>query len=377
MRYKLGELANLITEKISILELNLDNYISTESMLPNKEGKESASKLPSSKNVNMHIKGDILVSNIRPYFKKIWLATENGGHSADVLCFRVKDINLISNGFLFFSLFKDDFFDFMMLGSKGTKMPRGDKEAIMQYEINVPNILEQQEIVSVLSSIMSKMDVLKKINDNLLELALINFNKIEEKSSNSFKLNELASIRSAKRIFAKDYQTNGVPFYRGKEISKLALRENFDSELFISTSKFNDLKTKTTTIPKYNDILVTSVGTIGNIYLVSKNDLPFYYKDGNVTCITDIDTSLVSPEYLYIFLKSKNGKKEIDKATIGSTQKALTINAIGQFDIPIIKTDEMNNLTKMLSVILKSIDSNTQEIRVLMKLRDTLISELI
>ena len=76
---------------------------------------------------------DVLVSNIRPYFKKMWFATASGGCNADVLCFRALDKKY---AYLLKSImFQDGFFDYVMSGAKGTKMPRGDKTHIMLYPI--------------------------------------------------------------------------------------------------------------------------------------------------------------------------------------------------------------------------------------------------
>ncbi|MCW9014477.1 MAG: restriction endonuclease subunit S, partial [Gammaproteobacteria bacterium] len=127
---KLKELFNAaeyVTDKISSAELNLDKYITTDNILPNKQGKVTAESLPAQTgNVTKYQPGDTLVANIRPYLKKIWYANKSGGCSADVLVIRSNDS--VNPKFLFYSLFRDDFFSHVMKGSKGTKMPRGDKD---------------------------------------------------------------------------------------------------------------------------------------------------------------------------------------------------------------------------------------------------------
>ena len=138
MKDKLSELAFYSTEKIEIDKVDESNYISTENILPNKSGICLADKLPQIKKVNAYKNGDILISNIRPYFKKIWFANRDGGHSADVLNFRSKEG--VSNRFLYALLFQDSFFNQMVLSSKGTKMPRGDKNAIMNQDSTIEDI---------------------------------------------------------------------------------------------------------------------------------------------------------------------------------------------------------------------------------------------
>ena len=149
--------------------LDENTYISTENMLPNKGGITKAASLPTQEQTQAFMKNDVLVSNIRPYFKKIWYATFDGGWSNDVLVFRAKVG--VSSRFLHYVLADDTFFDYSMATSKGTKMPRGDKKAIMEYE--VPELLyeDQCKIAGVLEVIDEKIDLNTDINKNLLEQA--------------------------------------------------------------------------------------------------------------------------------------------------------------------------------------------------------------
>ena len=149
--------------------LDENTYISTENMLPNKGGITKAASLPTQEQTQAFMKNDVLVSNIRPYFKKIWYATFDGGCSNDVLVFRAKD--RVSSRFLHYVLADDTFFDYSMATSKGTKMPRGDKKAIMEYE--VPELLyeDQCKIAGILEVIDEKIELNTDINKNLLEQA--------------------------------------------------------------------------------------------------------------------------------------------------------------------------------------------------------------
>ena len=170
-KYRLKDIAEYKNERIETNQLTTVNYISTENLLPNKQGKQPANNLPSSKTVKKYTFSDILISNIRPYFKKIWQANNLGGHSNDVL--NITSINeKISNDYLYYYLSQDKFFQYMTQTSKGTKMPRGDKEAIMEYEIKVPkNIVHQNFISSLGKSLDNKIEINKKIITNLEELS--------------------------------------------------------------------------------------------------------------------------------------------------------------------------------------------------------------
>lgn len=133
---KLGDVCLYVTEKIDISNVDVDTYISTENMCPNKQGVVEASSIPENVKVTKYIQDDILLSNIRPYFKKIWLADRNGACSNDVLCIRSKSEDL--KYFTYYTIRQDDFFDYVMLGAKGCKMPRGDKQHIMNWSIIIP-----------------------------------------------------------------------------------------------------------------------------------------------------------------------------------------------------------------------------------------------
>lgn len=144
------------------------NYISTENMLPNKGGISESTIIPPGNTTEYKI-GDILISNIRPYFQKIWCADRCGGCSADVLCIRAKENT--DSKYLYYLLSQQAFFDYVMSGAKGCKMPRGDKKQIMQWPVNIPAIDVQKKVVAILSSLDNKIRLNRRINDNLEQQA--------------------------------------------------------------------------------------------------------------------------------------------------------------------------------------------------------------
>ena len=149
------------------------NYISTENMLPNEGGISESTIIPPGTTTEYKI-GDILISNIRPYFQKIWCADRCGGCSADVLCIRAKENT--DSKYLYYLLSQQAFFDYVMSGAKGCKMPRGDKKQIMQWPVNIPAIDVQKKVVAILSSLDNKIRLNRRINDNLEEQAKALFN---------------------------------------------------------------------------------------------------------------------------------------------------------------------------------------------------------
>lgn len=173
MKYKLSDICEYAKGKIKVSALDENTYISTENMLPNKGGITKAASLPTQEQTQAFMKNDVLVSNIRPYFKKIWYATFDGGCSNDVLVFRAKDE--VSSRFLHYVLADDTFFDYSMATSKGTKMPRGDKKAIMEYEVPELSYEAQCKIAGILEVIDEKIELNMDINNNLEQQARLLF----------------------------------------------------------------------------------------------------------------------------------------------------------------------------------------------------------
>lgn len=167
---KLENICDLIDEKIVLNEIikhNLIkmNYISTENMLPDKNGIIPLKSIPSIGKGGKYKRNDTLLSNIRPYFKKIWLAKDEGACSNDVLIFRAKEN--YHYDFLYYNLANDAFFEYAMKTSKGTKMPRGDKTAIKKYDIYDFDYITQQKLTKTLRLLDDEIELKRQINTNL------------------------------------------------------------------------------------------------------------------------------------------------------------------------------------------------------------------
>lgn len=166
---ELSQAVSYSDERVPLSELSLDEYITTDNMLPNKLGVVPATKLPrGTQQLVRYSKNDILLGNIRPYLKKIWSANRNGGCSADVLVLKVN--NEYDPKFIYYNLFQDNFFEHVMRGSKGTKMPRGDKGHILRYLIPDYSKSEQERISSLLSLLDEKIDNTSRICKQTLDL---------------------------------------------------------------------------------------------------------------------------------------------------------------------------------------------------------------
>ena len=166
------------------------------------------------------------------------------------------------------------------------------------------------------------------------------------------KLGDVCIISSSKRIFAEEYVTSGIPFYRGKEIIEKHNKKSVSSELFISPERFGEIKAKFP-VPQKDDILLTSVGTLGIPWLVDEEN--FYFKDGNLTWFRS-KKDIINPSFLYYWFESRAAKEQIDSMCIGSTQKALTIDTLSKFilNLPPLATQQK------IAAILSSLDDKIE-----------------
>jgi type I restriction enzyme S subunit len=187
-------------------------------------------------------------------------------------------------------------------------------------------------------------------------------------------MSEIVDIASSKRVFASDYVDEGVPFFRGKEITELSKGKKINTEIYISEDKYQELKEKAG-VPKQGDILITSVGTIGNIYLVKADD-KFYFKDGNLTWVRGYKKGFI-PFYLKVWFESKHAKDAIERIKIGTTQQAITIKALNGIKLLCPNSTIAQLFEKQTASIFDKHDANIEQNDRLGKLRDTLLPKLI
>ena len=341
-----------MTSKIEVSEINETNYISTENMISNKGGITIASSLPDTKSVRKYLPNDILINNIRPYFKKIWYSDMEGGCSNDVFVIRSKE-NYDSK-FLYYVLSSDDFFSYVMANAKGTKMPRGDKKAIQNYEVPNFSIDEQKRISFVLGEIDKKIEINKKINKNLTRISsnifrsLVNNENVDE----YLELNEICKFikgRKPKEI-SDNYQSNFSNYLTIEALTNQNQTYAYDE--------------KGVEANEYDILMVMDGASSGKM---------FYGKKGLVgSTLAKIDVKEGYQEIIFQFLKFN--EKYISDNTTGSaiphTDKGLILN---------LKCPLSNKLLEYSNIfkdIRTSIISNNEEIITLQKLRDTLLPNL-
>ena len=186
------------------------------------------------------------------------------------------------------------------------------------------------------------------------------------------RIKDYCEITSSKRIFANEYLSSGVPFYRGKEISaKQKSSSEINDPIFISHNKYLEIKSEYG-VPSQGDILLTSVGTIGNPYLVKENE-EFYFKDGNLTWFRNFKD--LNSRWLYYWLLSPQGKSELNKCTIGASQRAYTINLLEGLEIELPDFSTQTRIASTLSVYDALIENNEKRINILEEMAQRLYVE--
>lgn len=368
--YKLKDICYFSKDRINVSELNNETYISTENMIPNRGGITSAATLPTSEQTPSFVEGDILVSNIRPYFKKIWKARYTGGCSADVLNFKAKEN--ISKEYLYYVLSDDEFFKYCMTTSKGTKMPRGDKVAIMEYPIHLPPLPTQQKIAEILSSLDDKIELNNKINENLEQQAQALFKSwfVDSKEQNGT-IGDYCSVKSGYAFKSSWWQDSGIKVIRIGDIEQDNL--GFDSCSHVSEDKVLLAKEF---IVKGGDLVIAMTGaTIGKFSIVPNTDETILVNQ-RVGKFFLGDNPIEKVPFIYCTLKQDQVISEFINRGQGSAQPNISTGDI--LSIPcwmpeICKIDEFN---KLASPMFETVISNQQENRKLSKLRDILLPKL-
>ncbi len=373
MKCKLANICDFAKQKIDVASLDISNYISTENMMPNKAGIADAATLPNVVQTQSFEKGDTLVSNIRPYFKKIWYASFEGGCSNDVLVFRAK--TNVNPRFLYYVLADDIFFEYATSTAKGTKMPRGDKKAILEYEVPDISYKEQEKIANVLSALDDKIALNQQINKNLEEQAQAIFdNALLQSNSISYAtLGSLADVKGGKRLPKGTNlitKPNSHPYIRVRDLNHVIFAslskdyEYVDDETQKSISRY---------ITSAGDVLISIVGTIGLTAIVDKT-----LDNANLTenCVRITNLKKITSEYLLLYLRSVAGIEYITKGTVGAVQLKLPIKNIQTIPVPLLSKNEIQSLCSLLPAIFDQIEANIAESKRLIDIRDALLPRL-
>ena len=367
---ELSQVSSYVSERIRIDEVNLDNYVSTENMISERGGVTKATKLPSGKTISVFQKGDILISNIRPYFKKIWLADKSGGCSNDVLVVRANE--KISNRFLYYVLSSDNFFDYAVGTSKGTKMPRGDKKAIMKYKVPIYSLVEQEKIAEVLRAFDKKIILNKQINHHLEQIAqaifkswFVDFEPFGGKMPNDWTIGKLSDVLKLIKNGINDKDKQKLPYV---PIDILPIHS-----LSLNSYKSNDEAKSSLITFKKNDILLGAMRVYFHRVCIS----PFTGITRS-TCFVLRPFNKIYLEYCLLTCNLKSSIEYAQSTSKGSTMPyAVWENGLAELKIPIPTEKVIKNFSKIVSPLIKTLQDSIYEIENLQNLRDTLLPKLL
>jgi type I restriction enzyme M protein len=210
---KLGSLASYVTERISVSDIDPKKYITTDNLLQNRQGVVDYDEPPNIDRVTKFKENDILISNIRPYLRKIWFADREGGCSNDVLVFRSDNPEEVLPKYLFNILYDDIFFDYVMANKRGVKMPRGDKEKILQFLIPFPPINIQEQIINECQRIDDEVEEAKENISNLEQNINQAISDSLKQASNAYRLSDSDKFYTAigKRVLSNEIQDTYAP----------------------------------------------------------------------------------------------------------------------------------------------------------------------
>ena len=324
MERKISEISNLVSKKISSSLLNTNIYISTENLLPNFGGITTAASIPDG-NVTAFQENDILLSNIRPYFKKIWFSKFEGGCSNDVLVIRAN--HDVLNKYLFYALNNEDFINYYVASCKGTKMPRGNKDALLDWRIDVPSISEQQHIVDTIGTIDDLIEKNQEITEKIKELRCSMFAHYSESSLDEVNLLELIELENGAQPPKEQH------IYEEKDgYIRFIQNRDYDSEshlTYIPISKRNHICSK-------KDIMMDKYGEAGAVRYGIAGAF-------NVALLKITAKNNDMQEYIRDFLSQKKIKDILYLSSQASTRPSLNESTFTALKIPVLSSEQFEN----------------------------------
>lgn len=361
------ECASFINKKIELSSLNLTNYISTENILSDFGGVAKASKLPKTGKATHFIEEDILISNIRPYLRKVWFSNFIGGASNDVLVVRAK--KEVNSKYLSSYLMTDRFINYVMTGAKGVKMPRGDISQIKKYDITYPSIEEQQKIADCLSSLDESIDAeiqqLNTLKDHKAGLLQNLFPVAEETvpkyrfaefegdgNWESFYLTDIADNLDSKRvpITSKDRLKGQIPYYGASGIIDYVQNYIFDDDLLCVSEDGANL--------------------IDRVYPIafSVSGKSWINNHAHVLKFNNMFTQVLVQSYL--------NSISLEQYLTGVAQPKLNKAKLNSISIPLPRVEEQKKIAECLSSLDNFIQAKDEEIKTLKEHKQGLMQQL-
>lgn len=303
-----------------------------------------------SKTTKEAVEGDILMS-VRAPVGPVNFATQKICIGRGLAAIRASE--KLNKDYLFYFLIKHES---EITGNEGAVFNSINKSQIGKIQLPVPPLQEQKQIVAILDQAFESIDQAKanieKNIDNAKDLFQSKLNDIFSQKGDGWEekaLGELGTLTSSKRIYKNEYVSEGVAFYRSKEIKELANNRDISLELFISEERYLEIKNKFG-IPEKGDILLTAVGTIGEMYVVKDKESPFYFKDGNIMWLKEFTT--LNTYYLKYALMCF--VEQLKSMSQGSAYSALTIEKLKKYTISVPSITVQNKLVSDMDAVKKN-----------------------
>ena len=338
---RLGIVAPYVSEKTPYSSIVPASYVTTANMLQNRGGVVPYNDVPEVGNVTKYQKGDILVSNIRPYLKKIWFADHDGGCSNDVLVFRnVKPSEYLSE-YLFAILSADIFFDYMMVGKTGLKMPRGDKKVL-------PNFLVPKPSIDVQDTIVSKSKEIEKEyfkNKRIYEECVTKISFVADSLYDRYALRSLGSLSEPPQYGANTSAVSGNKERDHRFIRITDITEDGDLN--------DDWKTVRSIEEQYvlkeGDFLFARSGaTAGKTFLYKECYGKAVYAGYLIRF--RFDHSLVLPDFLNVVCKSTHYQNWVVANRQGAARANINAQQFASYEIPLPPLEEQKRIVEDVNV---------------------------
>lgn len=370
MQKVLSDICYYVSDKIPVKQVQLAEYVSTENLLQNKGGLSVANKLPSGK-VTAFQAGDVLVSNIRPYFKKIWLADRSGGASNDVLVFR-KLNDEIYEKYLYYILADDRFFAFSTASASGSKMPRGDKVQIMNYPVKLPPLESQKKIADILSSLDEKIELNRRMNETLEQLgqALFRYYFVDNPEAKNWKRGVISDLGEV--VTGKTPSKKNQKFF-GDEVAFLKVPDMHKTSIVIKTSDNLSLMGAESQKSKYISrwsTCVSCIATVGVVSLAGKN------MQTNQQINSIIPRESYFKFFNYFLMRHKSDYIKT-LASSGSATPNLNMGHFSNITVVIPDRELLKEFDARVNHLFLQMENNLQENETLMNIRDSLLLKLI
>lgn len=345
--FRLEEIAHYAKTRIDCKTINEDNYVGVENLLQNKAGKTKATSVPTTEMVIAYQKNDILIGNIRPYLRKVWLADCEGGTNGDVLTVQIEDTEKVLPQFLYYVLSSEKFFLYDIQNSKGAKMPRGNKDAVMKFEVPLPPPEVQREIVRMLDSYTESVVELQRQLTAELTARKTQYSHYRDKMltpKDDVVVETLGNIcRFVRGPFGgalkkEIFKPTGYAVYEQQH----AIYRKLEFRYYIDKQKYEELK-RFAVHP--GEMIVSCSGTIGKTFVIPENA-----PEGviNQALLKLTPTSRINVFYLQYFFDNTISKILNSVARGGAIKNVPSVEELKAIKIPIPTLEVQQRLVEVL-----------------------------